>query len=107
LEYADRELEKYTEEDLLNCMSNIQQISDVIHNPANMFQGPGGHTLAATMIQKIWKGYKSYSNFKQLKYLMKKASIIQRRYRLYLLKSKTNKKLRELKTDQMKVWNQM
>jgi hypothetical protein len=52
LEYADRELEKYTEEDLLNCMSNIQQISDVIHNPANMFQGPGGHTLAATMIQK-------------------------------------------------------
>ena len=23
LEYADRELEKYSEEDLLNCMSNV------------------------------------------------------------------------------------
>jgi|TARA_B110001450_G_C17654558_1_gene494627 hypothetical protein len=38
---------------------------------------------------------------------MKKASIIQRRFRLYMLKSKTNKKLKELRTDQMKVWTQM
>ena len=70
-----------------------------------MFKGPAGHQLAATMIQKIWKGYRAFSNFKQLKFLMKKATIIQRRYRLYQLKSKTNKKLKQLRKDQMDVWN--
>jgi hypothetical protein len=104
LEYAEMELEKYSDYDMLQCMSNKQQIEEVVYNPQLMFQGPGGHNLAAILIQKIWKGYKSYSNFKQLKQLMKKASIIQRRFRLYMLKSKTNKKLKELRTDQMKVW---
>ena len=62
-----------------------------------MYKGPGGQKLAAQLIQKIWKGFKAYSNFKQLKYLMKMAAIIQRRFRLYLLKSKTAGRLKEMR----------
>ena len=72
-----------------------------------MFKGPNGHNMAAIFIQKCWKGYRSCSNFRQLKFLMQKATIIQRRYRLYQLKSKTGQKLRDLKADQLKVWAQM
>lgn len=28
------------------------------------FKGPGGQLLAAIMIQKVWKGFKSNSNFR-------------------------------------------
>lgn len=76
-------------------------------NPKTMFRGPGGPQLAAVLIQKHFKGWRAYSNFKQLKYLMIKASVIQKRYRLWRLKSQTNKKLTELKKDQLKVWQKM
>jgi len=39
--------------------------------------------MAAVMIQKTWRYYKAFSNFKQLNFLMGKATIIQRRYRLW------------------------
>jgi len=38
---------------------------------------------------------------------MRKATIIQRRFRLYQLKSKTSKKLKELKDEQLRLWNSM
>jgi len=72
-----------------------------------MFKGPGGQTLAAVLIQKMWKGYKAYSNFKQLKYLMKMAAVIQRRFRLYLLKSKTTGRLKEMRQERSNQWNNM
>ena len=79
----------------------------MIKGPATMFKGPNGHNMAAIFIQKCWKGYRSCSNFRQLKFLMQKATIIQRRYRLYQLKSETGQKLKDLKADQLKVWAQM
>ena len=48
----------------MDCISNRQQIFEVVKNPLLMFKGPGGHAIAAQLIQKIWKGYKAYSNFK-------------------------------------------
>ena len=102
--YSEIDLDKYTIEEFLDCINNKKQVLDVIKGPATMFKGPNGHNMAAIFIQKCWKGYRSCSNFRQLKFLMQKATIIQRRYRLYQLKSKTGQKLRDLKADQLKVW---
>lgn len=107
VEYAEIELEVYTESDLLDCMANRGQILDVIKNPEKMFKGPGGQNLAAGFIQKRWKGFKANSNFRQLKYLMKMATTIQRRFRLYLLKSKTSHRLKEMKLTRNRHWNEM
>jgi len=52
-----------------------------------MYKGAGGPAMAAVAIQKTWRYFKAYSNFMQLKFLMDKATIIQRRYRLWQLKN--------------------
>lgn len=70
---------------------------DVVEVPKRKFKGPGGQNLAAIVIQRIWKGFKSNSNFRQLKYLMKQATVIQRRFRLFLLKSKTSRRVKDIK----------
>ena len=101
------ELEVYREDHLLDCFSNRAQLWDAVKTPAQMFKGPGGQSLAAKLIQKRWKGYRAYSNFRQLKYLMKMAAVIQRRYRLHLLKSKTSVRLREIRQDRIDEWNKM
>lgn len=41
-----------------------------------MFKGPKGPELAAITIQKNWKMYKAFTAYTQLKFLMKKATII-------------------------------
>ena len=63
--------------------------------------------MAAIAIQKTWRYFKAYSNFMQLKFLMNKATIIQRRYRLWQLKNQTQKKLKKLRVDSIKVWGDM
>jgi hypothetical protein len=57
-------MEKYGENDLIDCISNKNVVYEVVKNPKQMFKGPGGHNLAAMLIQKIWKGYRAFSNFK-------------------------------------------
>ena len=63
--------------------------------------------MAAIMIQKTWRYYTAYSNFKQLNFLMGKAKVIQQRYRLWQLKNQTQKKLKKLRADSMRVCNEM
>jgi len=76
VEYADQEMERYSDAELLDCLSNKAQIMDAVRAPSQMFRGPGGQALAARLIQKRWKGYRAFSNFRQLKYLMKQAAVI-------------------------------
>lgn len=52
-------------------------------NPLTMFKGPNGPVLAAVRIQTIWRRHKAFSAFDQLKFLMKMATVIQRKYRLF------------------------
>ena len=68
--YSEIDLEKYTIDEFLDCINNKKQVLDVIKGPATMFKGPNGHNMAAIFIQKCWKGYRSCSNFRQLKFLM-------------------------------------
>ena len=57
----------------MRTISNKDQVEAVTREPTKMFKGPGGPTMAAIMIQKTWRYYKAFSNFKQLKFLMEKA----------------------------------
>ena len=63
--------------------------------------------MAAVNIQKTWRYYKAYSDFKQLKFLMAQATVIQRRYRLWQLKNQTQIKLRRLKKNSANAWKDM
>ena len=54
-----------------------------MRNPHNKYQGVKGPLLAAVCIQKYWRRFKAYTAYSQLKFLMTKATIIQRKYRLY------------------------
>lgn len=87
------ELDKYTQDDLLSCVINLQTVLDAMHNPKIMFKGPNGPVLATLKIQTAWRRHKAYTSFEQLKHLMKMATLVQRKYRLYQLKKSTRTKL--------------
>ena len=57
-------MEKYTETEFIDCVTNKKQFIDVIKGPQTMFKGPGGPEMAAIYIQKVWKGYRAFSNFR-------------------------------------------
>jgi len=78
------DMKKPANELLFDCIINKEDVSKVIKIPSRMFKGPRGPELAAITIQKNWRMYKAYTAYSQLKFLMQKATIIQRRFRLFL-----------------------
>lgn len=76
-------------------------------NPRFRYKGPQGPVLAALHIQKCYRRFKAYSAYAQLKYLMEKATVIQRRYRLYQLKKSTRMRVKELQRESLAVWREM
>jgi IQ domain-containing protein H len=76
-------------------------------NPRQKYKGPQGPVLAAIYIQKNYRRFKASSAYAQLKFLMEKATIIQRRYRLYQLKKSTKMRVRELQKESIQVWREM
>lgn len=76
-------------------------------NPRLMFKGPNGPVLATIKIQTAWRRYKAYNSFGQLKHLMRMATILQRRYRLFQLKKSTMLKIKKLREESFKVWEEM
>lgn len=90
---SDLDNEKYSEDDILSCISNKVQVEDAIRNPRNKYKGPNGPVLAAIKVQTTWRRHKAYSAFSQLKFFMTKATIIQRKFRLYQLKKSTKVKV--------------
>jgi hypothetical protein len=77
-------LEKPSKEAMFNCITNKEEIEKLIKIPARIFKGPEGPILAAVCIQKNFRMYKAREAYKHLRFLMKKATIIQRRFRLYM-----------------------
>lgn len=96
-----------TDNDLMSCIINRTQVWEPIMNPKFKFKGPMGPVLAAVHIQKNYRRYKAFSAYAQLKYLMEKATVIQRRYRLYQLKKSTRQRVRELQRESLQVWREM
>lgn len=93
LQLSDLDNEKYSEDDILSCVTNKVQVDDCIKNPRNKYKGPNGPVLAAIKVQTCWRRHKAFSAFAQLKFLMIKATIIQRKFRLYQLKKSTKVKV--------------
>ena len=93
LELADLEYDKYSTEDLLSCVTNLEIVLEAMKNNRQMFKCPNGPVLATIKIQTAWRRHKAFSAFSQLKFLMLKATLIQRKYRLYQLKKSTKLKI--------------
>ena len=81
---ATEELKKPNSEDLFDCIVNKEEVGQVIKIPSRMYKGPKGPEIAAINIQKNWRMYKAHTAYTQLKFLMSKATVIQKRFRLYL-----------------------
>ena len=104
---AELDNEKYTEEEILSCISNRIQVNEALKNPRNKYKGPNGPVLAAIKVQTTWRRHKAFSAFAHLKFLMLKATIIQRKYRLYQLKKSTKQKVFQLNEQSRQVWRDM
>ena len=63
--------------------------------------------LAVIRIQTCWRRHKAFSAFAQLKFLMLKATVIQRKFRLYQLKKSTKVKVHQLGGQSRQVWREM
>ena len=50
LELSDLEYEKYSTEDLLFCVTNLEIVLEAMKNPRQMFKGPNGPVLATIKI---------------------------------------------------------
>jgi hypothetical protein len=84
VELARENLDKPTREEMFDCINNKEGVGKLVKVPTRIFKGPEGPIFAATLIQKNLRMYKARQAYKHLKYLMKQATIIQRRFRLYL-----------------------
>jgi len=47
---AEQEFESFSDNDLLQCIANREQVQEAIKNPKHMFKGPYGPVLAAIVI---------------------------------------------------------
>ena len=45
-------------------IANEGQVLSVIKNPKKKFKGAGGPQMAAIVIQKTWRYFKAFSNYK-------------------------------------------
>lgn len=72
-----------------------------------MFTGPNGPTMAVICIQKYWRGFKARSAYTQLKFLMTKAAVIQKAFRLFQMVKATKTKIEELNNESLFVWREM
>ena len=77
-------LERPSKEDVFDCIINKDEVGQVWKVPKLMFQGPEGPLKAVVVIQKNIRMFKARESYKHLLFLMKKATLIQRRFRLYL-----------------------
>ena len=84
VELAQEKLDPPQNEEMFECIINKDEVSKSIRVPQLMFKGPEGPILAATVIQKNFRMFKARESYRHLLFLMKKATKIQRRFRLYL-----------------------
>ena len=75
---------KPTHEELFDCFTNKDEVSSKIRIPSLMFKGIQGPVLAATTIQKCWRMHKAKVAYTYLRFLISKATKIQKAFRLYV-----------------------
>jgi hypothetical protein len=88
-------------------MTNKLQLQEILTQPGRKFKGPKKNHLGAICIQKFWRRYKAFTAYSQLKFLMEKAAVIQRKFRLFQLRRSTKQKILELNQESIIVWREM
>lgn len=63
LDLSERDQERYSNDEILSCITNRVQIDDAMNNPRMCFKGANGPVLAAIRIQTTWRRHKAYSAF--------------------------------------------
>lgn len=107
VDLANEDLKKPQNEDLYDCLINQEDVAKYIRIPTRMFTGPNGPTAAVICIQKHWRGFKARSAYTQLRFLMQKAAVIQKAFRLYQMVKATKSKIEELNNESLFVWREM
>ena len=107
VDLANDDLKKPQNEDLYDCLINQDEVSKYIKIPARMFTGVNGVAMAVICIQKYWRGFKARSAYNQLKFLMGKAAVIQKAFRLFQMVKATKSKIEELNNESLFVWREM
>ena len=103
----EMDLKKPTKEELYECIVNKEDVSKKVKIPSMMFKGHEGPIIAATVIQKNWRTHKARVAYTYLKFLMGKATVIQRSFRLYLFQKQTKERVDELTNESLFVWKEM
>ena len=80
---AEMDLKKPSKVELYDCIVNKDEVASRIRIPALAFKGQEGPIMAATVIQKNWRTHKARVAYTYLKFLMQKATTIQRSFRLF------------------------
>lgn len=75
---------KPSNEELYDCVTNKDEVSNKITIPTLMFKGHEGPAKAALCIQKNWRMHKARVAYTYLMFLWQKAVKIQRAFRLFL-----------------------
>lgn len=69
-----------------------------------MFKGHEGPILAATCIQKYWRMHKARVAYTYLKFLMQKATKIQRAFRLYQFQKEVKARVDQKNEENLFLW---
>lgn len=107
VELAQEKLDPPKEKEMYECIINKEEVGKLIKIPELMFIGPEGPIKAATVIQKNFRMFKARESYRHLLFLMKKATKIQRRFRLYLFQKQTKDRVEELTNESLFVWKEM
>ena len=79
---AKDDLSEATREDLLECIANIDQVSQLLNIPGQRFSSAStGRDLAATMIQSTWRGHIIFAGYSQYQRARNAAQTIQEGWR--------------------------
>ena len=107
VDLANEDLKKPKSEDLYDWLVNQDEVAQYVKIPTRMFTGPNGPVMAVICVQKYWRGYKARSAYTQLRFLMQKAAVIQKAFRLFQMVKATKTKIEELNNESLFVWREM
>ena len=80
---SEMDLKKPKKEELFDCITNKDEVEPKINIPSLKFKGQEGPIKAAIVLQKNWRTHKARVAYTYLKFLMQKATTIQRSFRLF------------------------
>lgn len=95
VEFVKDELRPVKLEELLSCVINSATVMPLLNSASQKYRTSMGKDLAAVKVQSMWKRFKDYSAYKQLKVLIRKSLIIQKCVKNWKRKANTMRIIKE------------